>query len=534
MKKHFSFSGLLVSGLVLVAVFMSSCGSKPSYKAAIPTDAPIVMEINMQSLTLKSNILSYKELLADILVAGSDDGIIQKFADELRKADDGGMNFENPVYVFTDANMDNAFLLTAVKNRGEIIDLMLSLPNRAIRAVEDEGAGVTWLEKDGKPMGVLTDELFILGTAKDRLQYETLLACKGEFFATKMGKSMESHAGDMTLMVNMPALNEQKSEELVGELVNNIAKQGKDISPMMLGNVFSAIRNLQLVANLKFLKGQIVLNVFAGDDEDHLMMKKIEPEVFAKVPAQRMIGMIAVGLDGASMAEYVTKTVENSGVALDNDTRVGLAMINSFIKQMDGTAAVAAYLNNEQPEVGVVGWLPMAKSRLNFLFKTLKDAIGFDLYLDGDKDFSTISNMSKYRCVDYPVPFNMAEHATSCYMYGYLDLNMLINKGLEIGRMRVKPSEIELYEAVAEVANVIDYAEMKMEKYNEISFVLNLADDSRNSLDLLIAKTFELGISAYKYLQTQQVNVWNSIMPEDNDDFDAQWDALETVEEVEW
>ena len=39
MKKNFSFRGLLLSSLVVLAAMLSSC-SKSAYKKAIPADAP--------------------------------------------------------------------------------------------------------------------------------------------------------------------------------------------------------------------------------------------------------------------------------------------------------------------------------------------------------------------------------------------------------------------------------------------------------------------------------------------------------------
>ena len=68
MKKNFSFRGLLLFALVVLAAMLSSC-SKSAYKKTIPADAPIVVELDIKNIGLKSDFLAQKDDIADLILS---------------------------------------------------------------------------------------------------------------------------------------------------------------------------------------------------------------------------------------------------------------------------------------------------------------------------------------------------------------------------------------------------------------------------------------------------------------------------------
>lgn len=101
MKKNFSFRGLLLSSLVVLAAMLSSC-SKSAYKKAIPADAPIVVELDVKNIGLKSDFLAQKDDIADLILSiDPEDADLKKLADMLRNSQDMGLDMLSPFYFFT-------------------------------------------------------------------------------------------------------------------------------------------------------------------------------------------------------------------------------------------------------------------------------------------------------------------------------------------------------------------------------------------------------------------------------------------------
>jgi len=536
MKNSFFFRTMMTSVVMVAIVVFSSCGSKSDYKGAIPADAPVVVEIDMQSLTLKSNILSYKDMVADMLEGSAPaNDLIMKFADELRKADDGGMNFNTPVYFFTVPQLDGWFIVTAVKRKQEVLDLLLSIRQMNISIIEDESQGVSWLETDRTRIGVLTDEMLLVGVTEQPDLFMQLMKCNGGFFDSKMGKALISHNGDITLMLNVPAMSDKAQRQLEKFLRKAWNEIPGDAS--MPANVMQEVRKLQIVTNIRFLKGQIVLNLFDASDKDTPeIFQPITAEVFDHVPSQGLMALVAIGLDGQKTSTYLNDELNANAASIPNDMRVGLRMVSNFIKDMNGTTVLAVTEDNFSNKPGIIGWLPIPQKRSEFIVNLLQQQAGLSICLTGDESYSVLSNLPSYRYNAVKQPFNMADRAASSLVYVYFDVNRLLNKVLEEKRRVIAPDRLKLFEAFVEYVNNLDFAEMKMDNYKEVSFILTLKDNTRNSLDLLITGAFELGMKFYIY-EGQHGRELHAVSAPDVDPFEEEWEALidwEPVEEVVW
>lgn len=543
MKNRFSFSGLMFAGMALIALFMSSCSSDLGYKAAIPSDAPVVLELDMQSLTLKSNVLSYKEQLADILESMDEPNeMILKFAEKLRKADNGGLNFKKPVYLFTTSDMDGIFLLTAVKRKQQVIDLLLNMP-LGVRVVEDEQEGVVWLEREGLRFGALTEEAFLLGVTEKHQLIEKMIRCESNFFGTKMGGVMARHAGDITLMVNCPEMDEEVLEDIVFDVLKKVGIRAKDL-PVSEDQLLAEIRKIQAVANIKFQKGQISFNLFsASDEKSPRMCKPISQDVIDKIPSRGLIAMLAIGIDGAQVSKWIEDEVAKNSMDLDNESRMGLKLISSFVQSVNGTAALSLEVNNWNKDPHVSAWLPIAKAKSEYLFDILADRINAKLYLTGDDRYTAVSSKADYDYNRYSQRSELASHAASNLVYGYVDIRSLLDKYIENKRRGASMDEDAFFNELAKFLGVIGYGEMKVPNYDEVSFILTLQDDSRNALDLLLANTFRLGVSYIQMKEAQRYS-WDPVpysVSEDEDYWD-EWDmydeaypvAEELIDEYMW
>ena len=525
--KKLSFGAVMLTAMITVTVFFTSCGSKvQTYQRTIPEKTPIVLEIDMQSLTLKSNILSYKETIADMLNANAEQSkLIEKFADELRNADDGGMNFNYPVYLYTTQKMDGLFMTAAVRNKAKVKDLLLSVDEN-ITVIEDEATGIAWIKNKRQRIGAISDEVLILGETKESYLLEQMMQCDGTFFDTKMGDAMSSYAGDFTLMVDATVMDQ---EQLMGTIYPLTYK----IDPSIAYAVLEQVSEMQIVANWKFLVGRIELNIHDVSDSDREnIFQKISPDIFENIPARGMMGMLAVGIDTDALTEEMEKELDNDESMLGNDMRAGMEIFKGILTDCGSTAAVALYENPWSDTPDVTAWLPIGKRKLQTLMLLMGSNELSKMNLTGDDEYSALSTITNYNCGPVNNTMEQASEAAKCYLYGYLNVNQLMRSYLADERMNVSAEKRQMFETMEEVAELFDYAEVRMEQTNKVSFILYLKNSTRNSLDLLIKGLFQYGAQYYQYMENHGLDFGPRPYGGDDDDYDYgfgddDWDADE-------
>ena len=536
MKSRFSLSSLLMAGMVAVALCFASCAKEKGYKNIIPTDAPIVMEIDMQALTLKSNILSYKDTLASLIESfDENNAAVLQIADALRKADDGGLDCHVPVYVFMTPDCDALFALAAVRSKEELVRNAQAVGE--LKVVEEEGSDVAWVMMDGKTLGAITNTAVLIGTMPEKKEVEDLLKAKGDFFGTKIGRYMTNHAGDVTAMLNCQAVSEELLEELISRLFrkSNVPMQFND-------GVWEKIRQMQLVVNLQFTKGQIALNICSAvKAENPDFYKPISADAFDQIPAEDLLGMLAIGVDGEAFAAALDKEMTASGTAMTNEMRMGLTMVSGFLKAMDGTAIAAMYWDIWQKNPDFICCLPMPLQRAQPIALLIQQVAEMDLFTTGDDKNSAISNMRSYNYGHVREACTLAERAGSSYVYGFLDIRQLFDKiyATKIasgGWMNETALDRQTYDFI----KMFRFLEIKMDRLEEASIILTLENDERNSLDVLIKSSFELALAYVQDRQLKNEVRYNSLMEDDDpfifDESEFDFDDSEFIdlEEVEW
>ena len=537
MKRQFSFSAIMMTCMVMVAVFLSSCESKSDHvRAIIPSDAPVVMEINIEKLTLKSNVANYKDQLADMIVAADEnDRTALKIADALRKMDDGGLNFHKPVYLFTTADIEGLFITASVRSKDAVNATVLDLGDGKFRLVEEDG--LTWIETEGhETIGVFNSEYFLLGTSEEKELYEKLITEDGGFFDTSMGQAMSSNAGDITLMLNAQAVKKDKMKLLRTLLIQKLGKEGAVLEN---DEVWGALCKTQLVTNLKFSVGEISLNIHnAGEKAPQGAFTKVSGDVFDNIPSRGLFGMLAMGINGEELSKILDAKVAESGADMDNETRMVVMMLSAYIKAMNGTAAFSVSLEGLSSDPGIVALLPIAKERSQYLFNMISKELDKPLYLTGDNAYTAVSNMRAYEYGYVHPSVDLASHAKGCYAYGYFDIGKLLMMAMEDNS--IKYENPAYYQTLLDFVEQLGYAEIKVTSFDDMSIIMKLQDNEHNSLSVLLTRSFDLGLQYLQYREAQSYDYYDDY----DDDYvyldylgesDMYPDSLWTpVDEVEW
>lgn len=545
MKNRFSLCGLLMAGMMILSVAFVSCskGSSDSKKDLIPKDASMVIELNMKQLVNKSNFLIYKDDIADLIMsAGNGIHAAQRFAKAMRDVDDGGMNFEEPVYIFSTADCDGIFVLTSVKRKDEIIQNLKDL-NTDIRIIEQEGEGIVWVEQEGHLIAAITDEAFMIGKAESDKQFRQLMTGEGGFFNTSMGAAFNAHKGDMTVAINPKAITPNGRWNLCQKL------NSPKVTDLLNNNeVWKELQKVQLVSNIKFKTGEVVLNVYASSDEpfDPVGLP-IASNVFDQIPTQGTLGVFAVGINGEELAKVIRREMEKNNERIDVQTNV----ILTALKDVKGSAAISLGMNEwnkKQPELIVT--VPVDKKSARMLSTWLEKIFDMQMYVSGGNPYSAISNMPSYQYGSVRGRNRLSDRAAGCMVYGYFSFEDLYEMMIQEGKRSGVYSQDSELSGVAQLVEIFKFVELKMTSYGSFSLVLTLQNDQRNSLDVILRKILDVSenlppnrIMPYSYEEPtydDDLLFYNSIYDDSfydeplDDEFEKHWQEMDSLEVVAW
>ena len=293
--KKFYLKSLLVC---VLALLLSSCAEE--YTKVIPADAIAVAELDVKSILKKSNLGSHEDKLKDIL------NVLKKEDKQLRnlinviESGHSGVDWLKPAYMFLDG--EHPYLVLAVDNKKDLESSILSLSTKYDRFQVLYDGEISWIELDGELIGALTKSTLIIGDEDSRSIYRNMLEHnRYPFFGSEAGKLFEKHAGDATVLVNMQAVPLDIKRELCRELEYELG----DIDG--LDDMYDQLFELQAVANLKFEKGKASVNLYTENMSDDLtnVCGKIDTDELEQVPANDLIGLMALSLNGSRTYEYM-------------------------------------------------------------------------------------------------------------------------------------------------------------------------------------------------------------------------------------
>lgn len=530
MKKRTFFHGLLMAGMVVVALFMSSCKSDQE-KLPIPEKAPFVMEIDMKSLALKSNFVSNRDEIADLME--KELNCPKEVADLIREDGQTGLDFEKPLYIFCDEDFKGVYGLAYIDDAEKFEDNLTSLANGIELEEDKKDDDLSWITSEGRRedevVGVITKNYVLVGTirgyhdADDQKKAFKKLLKGGGFYGTEAGKFMKEHSGDVTLTVNFGAISKKNLTRLFD------SSYDEDYSKELV----ERLQKIQMVANLEFHTGQIELSAFIKGRNEEMdgAYKPISKDALAKLPEQDVVGVLAFGMEGKEFSKLLSKELKAMTEEMDSETSAIIATLINALKAMDGTAAAAVKLQDFQhPEF--VGVLPIAEEKVEGIVNEYgynRDLQKAGIRLSGDKKFTVLTNSKSY---NYDEAKNMpkaALHAAGCLTYLFIDLQQIAKIALDNADLGDFDEAKNFEKSLRNIVGLLDYAEVRATELDESSLVIELTDESCNSLELLINKGIEFYGAVKKYDKAQReyynsYDYYNSYNSYDDDDYGYDYD----------
>ena len=477
---------LLAGGIVAYIMYQSGL----AYKNAIPEDAPIVLEIDVRSIFAKSEMESYKTKIADLIKSvDPDDENLQSITESLTKKENTGISFFYPLYVFSDSSVENVFILASVSDKTDLINTIKSLDVDV--HIYDSSNEISWIEIDDVIVGAITEDALLIGSTDSKSTYEDLLTQEKaqSFFASDAGKFMDKHTEDITLMINYKNIYGQLKRELKREI----------------NNVYALDELPIFVASLEFEAGDIILEYHVdGIDEEVVgVMEDLEitEEVFDHIPTKNLIGFAALPIDGPKALEKSQDELRKLFGSNDDYKK-----LKKLLNATSGTAVVAVYNNDSNNEPDVLCIIPTSKSKLKSI---LEDELPSYINIDGDDKYTSITNMEGYRYSSVSNSFD--GDINSSYLYGIVYLKQHINKLLD--NVGAYYSEMPDYQnKVIELLKLVDSFELECDDLDEASMTLKLTNDSKNSLELLLEHSIQIGEAYIEYI--------NEMYSYDTNDYD--------------
>lgn len=477
---------LLAGGIVAYIMYQSGL----AYKNAIPEDAPIVLEIDVRSIFAKSEMESYETKIADLIESVDPENVdLKNITESLTKKENTGISFFYPLYAFTDSSVENVFILASVSDKTDLINTIKSLDVDV--HIYDSSNEISWIEIDDVIVGAITEDALLIGSTDSKSTYEDLLTQEKaqSFFASDAGKFMDKHTEDITLMINYKNIYGQLKRELKREI----------------NNVYALDELPIFVASLEFEAGDIILEYHVdGIDEEVVgVMEDLEitEEVFDHIPTKNLIGFAALPIDGPKALEKSQDELRKLFGSNDDYKK-----LKKLLNATSGTAVVAVYNNDSNNEPDVLCIIPTSKSKLKSI---LEDELPSYINIDGDDKYTSITNMEGYRYSSVSNSFD--GDINSSYLYGIVYLKQHINKLLD--NVGAYYSEMPDYQnKVIELLKLVDSFELECDDLDEASMTLKLTNDSKNSLELLLEHSIQIGEAYIEYI--------NEMYSYDTNDYD--------------
>jgi hypothetical protein len=471
MMKKFYLKSLLVC---VLALLLSSCAEE--YTKVIPADAIAVAEIDVKSILKKSNLGSHEDKLKDIL------NVLKKEDKQLRnlinviESGQSGVDWLKPAYMFLDG--EHPYLVLAVDDKKDLENSILSLSTKYDRFQVLNDGEISWIEIDGELIGALTKSTLIIGDEDSRSIYRNMLQHNRDpFFGSEAGKLFNKHVGDATVLVNMQAVPSDIKRDLCRELEYELG----DIDG--LDDMYDQLFELQAVANLKFEKGKASVNLYTENMSDDLtnVCGKIDTDELEQVPANDLIGLMALSLNGSRTYEYMEDILNAIRRELDYEDRELLRMLVDVLKNTNGTgvASISGEIDVDEPEVLCL--LPVSKRKVTDVLDYLGEDLPYMYRLVGDTEHAAITNISGYSYGNVSNGFENASDAKSCCAYCYLNLR-------PVADWMVRESSREYRGDVSVALSSLDYADFKLDDDFGMSLNLYLTDDSDNVLAVVVDK----------------------------------------------
>lgn len=518
MKKRFLGNGWMIAGMVIITILMNSCGT-PAYKKTIPSDAAVVVELDVKNIGKKADLLEQKEKIADLILSSNPgDRMMRKIADAVSNPTNTGLNMLKPVYFFVLPSVEDAFVLAAVNDKNAFTNTLTSISNDFDVSTSGE---ISWIMVEERIYGAVTDDALLISVtgSKDRSVYRELLDQNKSqnFFTRSNSELMRRYKGDITAMVNMRSLSKNIKREIRREIEDDFGMYDTE-------DIWNQMFETQLIANLQCKSGYMALNLYAnglGDISSSPLVKTIDPKELKQIPNTNIIGVAAMGIEGESYWKIVNAIMYPLVRKMSYEERDAYDAVGELVRSIDGTlvGSIGGKDVVHNPEVLCI--LPTAKSTVKSTINALGAQLPNDLYLDGNSTHAAVSNMYHYDFESHSSSFDKASNAKGSYLYIYLKTEPLVNEIFEEINRDATREEVKVFNKFRDLCEQMDYAELKVEKKaknllgtltgiyeetafdadgkNKISLALYMNDDSENVLSIILTNAIKIGNALVDY-----------------------------------
>ena len=229
-----------------------------------------------------------------------------------------------------------------------------------------------------------------------------------------------------------------------------------------------------------------------------------------------LIALVALGIDGEEYCKAIEKAIEETGAGFSGEEKMIYNMVKQILRKTDGTLAAAVAGKNFDSDPDFLFIMPTPFSEIKPMLDIFGDEIPKDIYIDGDKKAFSVTNIRTYTYGDAKPSFEKAGNAASSYVYAYVDAEPIVDAYFTERTRRTIPEEARFLNTWRRLADLFDFAQLKVEKRDEatIEFVLN--EDSKNSLSLFLEQGIKIGVACVEYdkVRAQRYN-YDYLLDED-------------------
>lgn len=364
MKRNLS---AVLSALAVVVMFLVSCTQKAEYANVIPSDASVVVSLDLNAIVEKSGVTGNEEAkskLAEALKSGLNAEALEYAEKIMKDPSESGISVKDKVYFFTLGEGDRQGLVARVTDLDKVKETFKLLQNEGLCGETVEtGKNGYWLalisEKD---YCCFNENTFFLLIGKNEMdadnthaELERMIALTPEqsITAGKAFKAMTEKKGDITALVTMDIVPGYYAAMMKESLPEGVT-----------------LKNFNVIASLNFEKGKLVVNVENYSDSE--AVKKLNAqyaEITAKMgsdfldyfPASSLMYM-GVNLNGEKLTKLLAenegyqqalKNMQSGGIdfnkilaSIDGDVVYGISNIS-----MQGMPTLAVYAKVSNDEI---------------------------------------------------------------------------------------------------------------------------------------------------------------------------------------
>ncbi|MCR4665320.1 MAG: DUF4836 family protein [Paludibacteraceae bacterium] len=517
---------LFIAGIFCVLLL---CSCNKAYKNVVPADAVVVGSVDMKALFLKADWENQKKDVLDLLKDNVDEEIydlIEKMAEDPLNS---GFDLLNPAYTFVtlDSREPDGFIAISVSDMEKVKKSLKKIETLELR----DSDGMFFLQFDDFVLGVLTNDILLVGSADDRSAYRDMIKQdKGKsYFSTDAGKFFEEKSGDITVQINAEAI----PQRYIKELERNIERETQISSDYI--DAYKPLLSSKVQLNLTFSTGRMSLNMYVDGMDDyaksHMAAKKINKEVLDYLPTRDLIGFAAFGLDGKKYWD-LSETMINRMLSEYGMNRSERKMINrcgEFLSQVDGTSLIAVNGMNFDDDLEVLGIVPVAKKEFSNLMSDIDQDLPHNIYLYGNADYTALTTSSRYDLAKVPSPFD--KPVKSNYLYAYFNPYSVVENIYEEETRYAEKEERNMLNKIFDIFRLADYVELKVPDTDEASLEIVLNDNSKNALALIINKSVNCA-NAYLEYEKYRKEQWRKRQEEWEQQYSGYYNYYDEPEEV--